>query len=94
MKRKKILLGMSFLMMGAICTFNVHRTMSISSEAGFTSLTDVIKLSRASAESDEDSNCPGTSCDYANGTNYGYMSLGSAHICCGGATSKAGKKKA
>ena len=91
MKKKKIIFGLSCLAIATVCTLNVQSSLNISNELGYNSLVDLITLNSASAE-EGGGNCSGSTCDSANGLEYGYFELNGKGTCCGSSSTSAGSK--
>ena len=92
MKKGKIILALSCLIIVSICTINVQNSFITAKKAGNYRLIDIITLNTANAEGDPSVDCNGATCDDANGNKYNTLTIGSQITCCGAAWISRGKK--
>lgn len=85
MKTKKITSVLFIIAIVTVCALNVQKVTKMSENLGYSSLSDMITLSVASAnEIDEiDTTCVGSTCDNANGYSYSTHMVGKYITCCG-----------
>ena len=89
MKKRKVILALSCLIIVTICTINVQNSFITAKKSGNYRLIDIITLNNANAESGE---CNGSTCDDANGNKYNTLTIGDRITCCGAAWISRGKK--
>jgi len=82
MKRGKIILGLSCLIIVSICTINVQNSSITAKKAGYSRLIDIITLNSAKADYPVPGDCGGDNCDDANGNKYTTLTIGSEVKCC------------
>lgn len=71
MKKMKIIYGLSFIAIATICTLNVQSSLSVLNENSYFSLTDLITLNSANAESNDEESCDGNACTQVQGNDQG-----------------------
>jgi len=91
MKRGKIILGLSCLIIVTICTINVQNSFITAKKAGYSRLIDIITLNVAKADYPKPS-CDGSDCADANGYKYNTLGVGEKTVCCGIADDERGKQ--
>lgn len=93
MKKTKVILAFSCLVIFSICIGNVQNSLITAKEAGYYSLNDIIKTAKADGEGSSGDVCNGPTCDDANGNKYNTGGIGDNVKCCGVVHSVRGKQK-
>lgn len=93
MKKSKIILALSCLIIVAFCAINVQNSLITSKKAGYFSLNDILNSAKAGEEGSSGDDCNGPTCEDANGNKYNTGGIGDNVKCCGVAHSTRGKQK-